>query len=129
MLLTSVGESIFQLIVVLAIFVGVLALTYYVTKWLAGYQKAQQFNKNLEIVETIKLTTNKYVQIVRAGEDHFYVVALGKDEVTLLGSLTTDDLKEYTENEPEEYNPLQNLDFKSILEKVSKKNKQLKNML
>lgn len=121
MLLTSVGESIFQLIVVLVIFVVVLGLTYYVTKWLAGYQKAQQFNKNLEIVETIKLTTNKYVQIVRAGEDHFYVVALGKDEVTLLGTLSLEDLKEFSDSDDEENVAFQNLDFKSILDKVTKK--------
>lgn len=120
LLLTSVGESIFQLIIVLFIFVFVLGITYYVTKWLAGYQKAQMFNKNLEVVETLRLTTNKYVQIVRAGEGNYYVLALGKDEVTLLGTIDAEDLKEIDlESQTAENNIT--LDFKTILEKVSKK--------
>ena len=123
LLLTSAGESLLQLIIVLIIFVGVLFATYYVTRWIAGYQKATQFNKNLEIVEAIKLTTNKYVQIVRAGENHYYVIALGKDEVTLLGELSTEDLKEIVDNANQSSDSsIPQMDFKSILDKLSKKN-------
>ena len=50
-LLSSAGGSIWQLIVVLFIFVAVLGVTYYITKWIAGYQKQQVTGKNLEIVE------------------------------------------------------------------------------
>lgn len=120
LLLSSAGESFFQLIVVLVIFIVVLLMTYYVTKWLAGYQKAQQFNRNLEIIETIKLTSNKYVQIVRAGENHYFVLALGKDEVTLLGELSSNDLLELSE--ADKSSNAAAIDFKSILEKFSKKN-------
>ena len=87
LILLSAADSFFQLIFVLIIFIGVLALTYYVTKWIAGYQKTQGLNKNLEIVEAIRITNNKYVQIVRAGEDKYFVIAIGKEEVTLLGEL------------------------------------------
>jgi len=121
LLLTSAGESIFQLIIVLIIFVGVLFVTYYVTRWIAGYQKATQFNKNLEIVEAIKLSTNKYIQIVRAGENHYYVIALGKDEVTLLGELCDDDLKEVDCPHLNNTEGFSQIDFKSVLDKISKK--------
>ncbi len=113
--LSSVGESTFQLVVVLFIFVGVLAVTYYVTKWIAGYQKSQYINNNLEVIETVRLTTNKYLQIVRAGQDKYFVIAIGKDEITKLGELTADDLKEIDTSAPEF------VDFKAILEKVTKK--------
>ena len=82
------------MIVVLFCFVLVLALTYYVTRWIAGYQKSQSINKNLAVVETLKLTTNKYVQLIQAGKDTYYVIAIGKDEITVLGELSAEQLKE-----------------------------------
>ncbi len=93
-LLSSTGESFFQLMIVLFCFLIVLALTYYTTKWIAGYQKQHSFNKNLKVIETLKITTNKYVQIIEAGKDTYYVIALGKDEITVLGQLTKDQLLE-----------------------------------
>ena len=90
-LLSSTGENIFQLIIVLFCFLIVLALTYYVTRWIAGYQKSQSISKNLSVVETLKLTTNKLIQ---AGKDTYYVIAIGKDEITVLGQLSGEQLKE-----------------------------------
>ena len=117
--LSSAGESFFQLLFALFVFVGVLALTAFVTKWIAGYQKTQGLNRNLEIVEAIRITNNKFVQIIRAGEDSYYVIAIGKDDITLLGQLSSDQLKDL-DNEP--YKPgAATLDFKAILEKLSKK--------
>ncbi len=117
--LSSAGENIFQLIFVLIVFIGVLALTTFVTKWVASYQKNQGLNRNLEIIEAIRLTNNKYVEIVRAGEDRYFVVAVGKDEVTLLGEISSEQLKDIDESVSMD----STLDFKSILEKFSKKEK------
>ena len=122
LLMTSFGESLLQLIVVLVIFIGVLAATYFATKWLANYQKAASYNKNLEIVETIRLTTNKYVQIVRAGSDSFYVIAIGKDEITMLGQIDKDEL---VLSEESQTNDFKSMDFKSILERVKNNNRSL----
>ncbi len=94
LLLSSVGENIFQLAIIFIIFLVVLALTYYTTKWIAGYQKSHTYNQNLRIVETIKITQNKYLQIVEAGKDNYFVIAIGKDEITMLGTLTKDQLRE-----------------------------------
>jgi flagellar protein FliO/FliZ len=119
--LSAVGESIFQLIFALVVFVGVLAITAFVTKWIAGYQKTLGSNRNLEIVEAIRITNNKYVQIIRAGEDKYFVVAIGKDEVTLLGELSSSELKEYESDDLIAKRGA--LDFKSILEKTFKERK------
>ncbi|MCR4830650.1 MAG: flagellar biosynthetic protein FliO [Pseudobutyrivibrio sp.] len=107
------------MIFVLIVFIGVLALTTFVTKWVASYQKNQGLNRNLEIIEAIRLTNNKYVEIVRAGEDRYFVVAVGKDEVTLLGEISSEQLKDIDESVSMD----STLDFKSILEKFSKKEK------
>jgi len=85
-------EGIFQLIVVLIIFVVVLVLTYYTTKWIAGYQKKHGNGKNFRIVESAKIATNKYIEIVEAGKEHYFVIAIGKDEVTFIGELPKEDV-------------------------------------
>lgn len=85
--LSSQGESLFQLVIVLFIFVVVLIMTYYATKWMAGYQKQQQIGKNLHVVETVRVGNNKFVEIVQTGKDHYIVIGVGKDEIVFLGNL------------------------------------------
>ena len=77
-------------------------------------------NRNLEIIEGIRLANNKYVQIIRAGEDKYFVVACGKDEVTLLGEISSSQLREIEDNNSVVQMPV---DFKSILNSFSKKEK------
>ena len=88
----STSQSFFQLIIVLVCFVVVLVLAYYTTRWLANYQKGRSFNKNLKIIETLKLSPDKYVQIIACGKEKYLIVGLSKNEVTLLGELSEDEL-------------------------------------
>lgn len=97
---TSGVESFGMLIGTLFIFILVLGLTYFTTKWIASYQKGHSYNKNLRVVETLKLTTNKYIQIVKAG-DVYLVIGIGKDEITFLTTLTREQLNEETIQELE----------------------------
>lgn len=90
---TSGFSNFMQLLGVLLIFVFVLAITYFTTKWIAGYQKSRSFNKNLKVIETLRLTQNKYIQIVEAGEIYL-VIGVGKDEITMLTTLTKEQLKD-----------------------------------
>ena len=114
---TSSFESFMQLIGVLLIFIFVLVITYLATRWIASYQRGQSFNKNLQVIETLKITANKYIQIVEAG-DEYLVIAIGKDEVRLLTKLTREQLKEM----PSEQMPsgISSESFKEILEKWKK---------
>lgn len=82
-LLSSALGSFIQLLGVLIIFLFVLAITYFTTKWIGNYQKTNFANKNLQIVESIRVGNNKFIAIVKAGEVYL-VVAVGKDDVTLL---------------------------------------------
>ena len=86
-LLSSALGSFIQLLGVLIIFLFVLA------KWIGNYQKTNFANKNLQIVESIRVGNNKFIAIVKAGEVYL-VVAVGKDNVTLLTQLTEDQLNE-----------------------------------
>ena len=114
---TSSFESFMQLIGVLLIFIFVLVITYLATRWIASYQRGHSFNKNLQVIETLKITANKYIQIVEAG-DEYLVIAIGKDEVRLLTKLTREKLKEM----PSEQMPsgISSESFKEILEKWKK---------
>lgn len=87
-----------QLIGVLLIFVFVLAITYFTTRWIANYQKQHTFQRNLRVVETMKLTNNKYIQIVEVGEVYL-VIGIGKDEVTMLAQLDREQLKDVEETD------------------------------
>lgn len=116
-LLSSTGESIFQLIVVLVCFVIVLAMTYFTTRWIAGYQKTQSINKNLAVSETLKLTTDKYVQLIQVGKDRYFVIAVGKNEITFLGEISQDELKEIPDTSKENIPTIQG-DFNDILNKL-----------
>ena len=104
-----------QFLTVLVIFVFVLMITYWVTKWTAGYQKGQTANANMEILETIRLSNNKLVQIIRVGRKYL-AVAICKDTVTMLTELPEQDLIFSDQNS----NKMQG--FKEILEKMQKKN-------
>ena len=108
-------DSYLQFLTVLILFVFVLGITWATTRWIANYQKGRAFSSNLEIVETMRITGNKFLQIVRAG-NKYLVIAVGKDEIHMLAELTQDEV--LTLKKPDMPNP----DFKSIFEKFRKQN-------
>lgn len=88
-LLTAGGYA--QLISVLVIFVFVLGITAWSTKWIANYQKQQNAGSNIEIMETTRIANNKYLQLIRVG-DTYKVIAVCRDTVTMLGEVPKEQL-------------------------------------
>ena len=121
-LLSSSFESAMQLIGALLIFAIVLVITYFTTKWVGGYQKLSMRNKNLQIVESLSVAPNKYLSLVKAGEVYL-VIAVGKDEVTLLTQLTKEQLSEVPVFDSSQGNTMSGKtvvaeNFQEVLEKV-----------
>ena len=120
-LLTSSLESFIQLLGVLCIFVLVLVITYFTTKWIGGVQKTQMDGKSLKVTETIRIAGNKYVQVLKAGEVYL-VIAVGKDTVTMLAKLTEDEygkaLAQMTEAAQKGTAPSVPENFQEILDKM-----------
>lgn len=110
-------SSFAQLITLLIVFVFVLALTYYATKWMAKIQKSQFRNSNIEVVETFRLSNTKYIQIVKLG-GKYVAIAVGKDTVTFLTEL---DATELDLEKP--LGKTENLEFHEILKKVKDMNR------
>lgn len=94
MLLSVSGraDSYLQLITLLLLFVFVLAITAFVTKWIAGVQKGRFSGANMELVEALRLSGNKYLQIVRIGRKYL-ALAVCKDTVTMLSEIPEEDLQ------------------------------------
>ena len=111
-------ESVARLLTTLLIFIFVLFITFWTSKFIAGYQKQNMMTGNMEVVETVRIAQNKYLQIVRAGEQ-YYMIALGKDTVTLIAQLNPEELQlKKDDSEQGQY-----LDFKAILEKAKNSRK------
>ena len=107
-------ESVIQLITVLLIFVFVLAITWLSTKYLAGVQKDRYKTGNMELIETLRISNNKYLQIVRVANKYF-CMAVCKDTVTMLGEIQKEELV-FSEN-----NVNATMDFQKILENIKLK--------
>ena len=104
-------ESIWQLITVSIIFIFVLGLSYFTTKWVSKIQKNHTYNKNIEVIETYKITTNKYIQIVRTGEKYL-IIAIAKDNISMLTEIDKEQLNlTLDETLPKET-------FREILDKI-----------
>ena len=88
--LTGVGGAA-QFFTVALLFVLVLVLTYFTTRFVGSYQKKQLSGNNIQILDTLRFSGNKLIQIIKAG-DKCFVVAVCKDTVTLLGEIDSDGL-------------------------------------
>ena len=108
------ANSYLQFMTVLILFGFVLAVTYWTTKWIAGYQKGKRKNSNLEVIESYQLTGSKYIQIIRVGQKYL-AVAIGKDSVTMLTEVPEDQLILTGDMENGQ------LGFKELFEKIQKK--------
>lgn len=104
-------NSFMQFLVVLFLFVVVLGITLWTTRWIAGYQKEKMSGSNMEIVDTMRLSSNQYIQIVRIGGEYI-AIAVSKDSVTKLAEIPSEQiiLKQPSEGET--------LSFKELFEKT-----------
>ncbi|MEG1946541.1 MAG: flagellar biosynthetic protein FliO [Lachnospiraceae bacterium] len=112
-------DSFLQLMSVLFIFLFVLVITYAVTKWIAKYQQGVMPNKNIRVIETFRISNNKYIQIIKVGEKYL-VIAVGKDTVNVLTELTEEQLIYKPSQEGAEQKAI-NENFQEILIKLKDK--------
>lgn len=80
-----------RLITVFLVFIAVLALTYLVTRWVAGFQRGQMERGNIQLIETMRLSQTKYIQIIKVGKKYL-VIGICKDTMTMLTSIDETDL-------------------------------------
>ncbi len=109
--ISSSTNNILQFLTVAVIFILVLVLTAVTTKWIARYQKGQIGCRNIEVIETYRITNNKYIQVVRIGETYL-AIAIGKDTVTMLKEIPKEQIQQIEKGEAVPGS------FKAMLEKA-----------
>lgn len=90
-LLGGSGENILRLLSAIVVFAFVLAVTFFVTRWIGKYQQGISGSRNITVLETFKVTQNKYLQVVKVGEIYM-VIAICKDSITMLTRLEESEL-------------------------------------
>lgn len=107
-------ETFAQLVTLLLIFLFVLGLTYFATRWVANIQKTKLSGSNVKILETMRISNSKYLQIVKIGSKCF-AIAVCKDSITYLCELNEDELI-YQDTSIQ----LKSESFKAVLDKFKK---------
>lgn len=106
------AESVSQFLTVFLMFLVVLALTYFTTRFVGNYSKMKSLNRNFEVIETLRITNGKYLQIVKVG-NKYVCIGIGKDSVTSICELSPEEVVTTTSD------PVKPLEtFKSVMEKT-----------
>lgn len=107
-------EAFAQLITLILVFAFVLAITYFTTRFVGNYQKEKMLGSNICILETMRLSNNKCIYVVKIGSQCF-AIAVSKDTVTYLCELQEEDLV-YKDSSTE----VKSESFKAILDKFKR---------
>ncbi len=107
-------ERFIQLVTVLLIFIFVLFITFFTTRWVAGFAKKTTYNKNIEVVESYRIAPSKFIAIVRTGSKYL-VLGIGKDEISKLAELDGESIDFSSDS------AIQSFDFSDIIEKAKKR--------
>ncbi len=88
---TSELSSGWQLVGVFILFIFILGATYLTTKIVGGVKLNQTKNSNFHVIETYRITQNKYLQLVKVGT-RYIVLAISKDNVNFITELEEDEI-------------------------------------
>jgi len=108
-------QSLFELLGLILIFVIVLVVCYYTTKFVAGRQLVQKKMGNFEVVETFAIAQNKYLQLIRMG-NKYVVISVAKDSVSFITELEEAEVCQIPKN-----TTMSGKSFKEILSGLAKK--------
>jgi flagellar protein FliO/FliZ len=122
----SSTDNLLQFLGVSILFIFILAITYFTTKFVGGYKMEMNKNSNFKVHETYKVTQNKYLQIIQVGKRYF-VIAVGKEEIQLISEIDEDELtlKDSLKVQKVNFTDM----FNTVMNKQKDKNKQIDQMI
>lgn len=88
---TSGMSNVLQLMGLLVLFVVILIVTYYTTRFVGGIKLGQMRKGNFKVLETFRIAQNRYLQLVQIGKKYI-VIAIGKNEIEFITELQENDL-------------------------------------
>lgn len=84
-------DSVLQLLGLIVLLAIIIAATYFTTRFIGKFQSNQMRKSNFNVIESYRITQGKYLQIVKISSKYF-VIALGKDEITFITQLEEDEI-------------------------------------
>ena len=108
-------RDIADLLSAFVIFILVLFVAFYVTRFVGTYEKQKQLGKNVTVLETCRIGAGRYIQLIKVAE-RVLVIAVSRDRVVMLSEIPASELDFKEEGSPDKTSP-----FQSVLEKARKK--------
>lgn len=116
-LISGTIGNILQLIGLIIVFILILFATYYTSRWIGKNSFTQQRAANIQVIETFRLSQTKYIQIIRAGTERYFVIAVSKEDITYIAELNKEDIIFRDDNQAAE-----KISFSDIMKKLKKQN-------
>lgn len=112
-------SSILSVISLILIFIFIVALAYFTTKFIAKYQNnSMNSRSNIRVIESFRMGSNKFVAIIEVS-NNFYVIGVGKEEITLIDKLDSDSISNIKNGQMKDLG--KKIDFKEILSQIKNK--------
>ena len=108
--------SIAQIFGMLVAFAVIVAAAYYVSKYFSKYALKTRENSNIKVVETSRVTADKYLQIVEVG-GRYFLIGITKTNISLISEVDGDRIKANLPVETERFS------FKEFLDRAKSKEK------
>lgn len=89
-LASQLGQM-FELVGLVIVFVIILVVAYFVTKWIGTSGITGTKSNNIKVIETYKITQSKYIQILRIA-DKYVAVAVCKDHIEYLTEINEEEI-------------------------------------
>ena len=113
---TGMIGSLAQIFGMLVAFAVIVAAAYFVSKYFGKYAVKARENSNIKVVETSRITVDKYLQIIEVN-GQFFLIGISKNNMNLISELDADRIKACIPKEIERFS------FKEFLEKAKSKEK------
>ena len=111
-------QSLFELLGLILIFVIVLVVCYYTTRFVAGRQLVQKKMGNFEVVETFAIAQNKYLQLIRMG-NKYVVISVSKENISFITEIDETEICQMQNN-----TTVPGKSFKELLSGLTKKSEE-----
>lgn len=80
-----------EMIFLLFVFIIVIASAYFITKKIASIGSLRMQGKNMQIIETLQLSMNQIIHLVRVGEK-IVMIGVSKDNITYLSEVDSESI-------------------------------------
>ena len=108
--------SIAQIFGMLVAFAVIVAAAYYVSRYFGRYALKIRENSNIKVIETSRIATDKYLQIIEVNGQYF-LIGISKNGINPISELDADKIKICEPKEIEKFS------FKEFLDKAKAKEK------